>query len=383
MSDSDHKMILRRMTGRETGDVAETPLTLSRAVRLAFTKSANDTIGLIVTVTAMGEDVHTLDPMLEVLDDNLMLVGLERGGELVGLMALDMQLRAAILEMQAMGKLIAGMAEDRAPTGTDKTMAENLLIRFLDAMPVATLGTEYDGWTDQVELGSKVESCRAAGLVLDDCEYRIMRLDIDLGVADRTGQLIVVLPLAVETFGAPAEPTEQLDWATLFQARVAEAQSELDALLHRFDMPLAQARNLQVGQVVPLRGCSVNSVRLVTAKGREVALAKLGQLGGNRAVRVEAPPQPQMRELGGGAEAALPDLMGGMADDKMGFGGDEGAGLALEGAGEIDFAMDAAPTFAEPETALDTPDMEAGAEPGSDEGFGIAAMDMDALSLED
>lgn len=383
MTDSDHQTILRRMTGRETGDVAETPLTLSRAVRLAFTKAANDTIGLIVTVTAMGEELQTLDPMLDGFDDGLMLVGLERDGDLSGLMVLDMQLRAAIIEMQAMGKLIAGKADDRVPTGTDKSMAEPLLNRFLSAMPEATIGTEYDGWTNGVALASKIDSCRAAGLTLDDCEYRVMRLEIDLGVADRTGQLIVALPLVSEPLAATSVPVEAFDWGTQFQASVAEAPSELEAILHRFDMPLAQARRLEAGHVIPLVGCSVNSVQLVTSEGRKVASAKLGQLGGNRAVRVEAPPVPQMRELGGGAEAGLPDLMDGFGADAMALAGDDALGMSLDGADDTGGALDPSPTFAESEIALEPNlmEVEGALETGGD--FGMAAMDMDALSLED
>ena len=65
--------------------------------------------------------------------------------------------------------------------------------------------------------------------------------------------------------------------------RVSAAPASLDALLHRFKMHIGAAQSLEVGQVLPLPGCTVNSVRLLAPDGKVVAQAKLGQVGGMRA----------------------------------------------------------------------------------------------------
>jgi len=75
----------------------------------------------------MAEDTLSLDGLLEELDESLMLIALHRADAMVGVMALDMQFRAAVLEMQTMGQLVASVADDRPPTGTDKTMCEPVL----------------------------------------------------------------------------------------------------------------------------------------------------------------------------------------------------------------------------------------------------------------
>ncbi len=298
MTDSMHSTILRRMTGGRVNDeAAETPQTSSRALRLALTKAANDTVGLVLTVTSTAEDVQPLDEMLDGLDQQLMLVGLYRAEKLVGLMAVDMQLRAAVMEMQTVGQLLSAVAEDRAPTGTDKMMCDPVLKKFLTALPEAMISTRLQGWTDDAVPGERVNSARAAGLILEDDTYRTLRMNVDLGVANRQGQVLIALPLLPEPGLAPTVKEERPDWTTLFPAAVQAAPAELDALLHQFDMPIAQARSLQVGQVIPLLGCSVSSVRLLASDGKHVVTAKLGQLGGKRAVRIEAPPLPQMSEL--------------------------------------------------------------------------------------
>ncbi len=311
MTDSMHSTILRRMTGgRANDEAAETPQTSSRALRLALTKAANDTVGLVLTVTSTAEDVQQLDEMLDGLDQQLMLIGLNRADRLVGLMAVDMQLRAAVMEMQTVGQLLSALAEDRAPTGTDKMICDPVLKKFLTALPEAMTGTRLQGWTDDALLGERVNSARAAGLILEDDAYRTLRLNVDLGVADRQGQVLIALPLLPEPGLTPTVKEEKPDWTTLFPAAVQAAPAELDALLHQFDMPIAQARSLQVGQVIPLLGCSVNSVRLLASDGKHVVTAKLGQLGGKRAVRIEAPPLPQMGELPNAPSGAVDNALG-------------------------------------------------------------------------
>ncbi|EBA10623.1 FliM/FliN family flagellar motor switch protein [Roseobacter sp. CCS2] len=312
MTDSTQVTLLRRMTRPQGQEVADNPLTSSRAVRLALTKAANDTVGLVLTVQSVAEEVTSLDDMLGTLADELMLVALERDGGLAGLIALDMEMRAAVLEMETMGAVLAHPAEARAPTLTDKTLCDPLLQAFLSAFPLAVLDTPLEGWMDSVVLGHKIESTRAAGLVLADRDYRIVRLSVDLGVAERQAELVIVLPVVQHAPEPETTPETFFDWDSDFQDRVSDAPARLDALLHRFPISLATAQGLQVGSVLPLPGCTVNSVRLLSPDGHEVAQAKLGQIGGYRAVRLEAAPAPQLIELPGTTAdvgQSLPDAM--------------------------------------------------------------------------
>lgn len=356
MAQTMHSQILSRMAGRAVVDADDQPLTAARAVRLAVARAANDTVGLVLTVTGMAEEVQPLDGLLDGLDDELMLVGLERDGHLAGVIALDMQLRAAVLEMQTVGSVIAAAAEVRQPTGTDKIMCEPLLLALLNALPGAMGGSELDGWIDKCRLGNRIGSARAAGLVLRDCDYRVLRLTVDLGVADRQGIVLIALPPLAQSVGIEPELVDVLDWGTQFRNAVSEAPATLTAHLHRFSIPLAKARALQVGQVLPLPGCNVHSVRLLSPDGKKVAQAKLGQLGGMRAVRVEPAPSPQMSELaaGGGVDLGLPAL----------------------GADEIGFAADPSPMDAMSDMPADEP-------LSLDDDFPMSPMDFDGLSVTD
>lgn len=310
MAETTHSKILGRMAGRVAHDADDQPLTAARAVRLAVTKAANDTVGLVVTVSGMADDVQPLDGLLAELGEDLMLVGLQRDRRLAGIIALDMQLRAAVLELQTVGNLIDAAAETRPATRTDKTMCDPLLDALVQALEPAMAGSALDGWIKGCQTGQGIGSARAAGLLLSDHDYRILRLTLDLGVADRQGLLVIALPPVKLPDVFTAEQVEDMDWGSRFRLAVSDAPATLQAHLRKFTIPLSQAQSLQVGQVVPLPGCDVHSVRLIAPDGKKVAQAKLGQLGGMRAIRIEQAPQVQMGELAPSPTAARIGLPG-------------------------------------------------------------------------
>ena len=52
-----------------------------------------------------------------------------------------------------------------------------------------------------------------------------------------------------------------------------------------------------VGDVLPLSGATVGSVRLFAPDDVMVGKARLGQSAGMRAVRIQAPPEPELRDI--------------------------------------------------------------------------------------
>jgi flagellar motor switch protein FliM len=284
------------MAGQAIDTPPVSPLTTSRAVRLALVKAASDAGGLVLRVASTADDVGQLGDLLGGLDKGLMLVGLDRRGALAGFVAVDMQLRAAMVEVQTTGRLLDQPADDRPATGADKALCDPLLVAFLSALPPAVMCTAYEGWVDDVTVGDRLADSRLAGLLLEDGDYRVLRMNVELGSGDRLGEVMLVLPVQAAPM-MPEEPAPVMDWDTAFSAAVQDAPAMLTARLHQFKMPLGRAQALRVGQVVPLPGCTVNSVRLIATDGRCVAQAKLGQSAGHRAVRIELAPGPEMDDL--------------------------------------------------------------------------------------
>ena len=72
------------------------------------------------------------------------------------------------------------------------------------------------------------------------------------------------------------------------------AQAELSAVLHRLTLPLSAVLALRAGDVLPLPSAALDRVSVEGLDGRRLALGKLGQNQGSRALRLQqigaAPP---------------------------------------------------------------------------------------------
>ncbi len=129
-------------------------------------------------------------------------------------------------------------------------------------------------------------------MALPEGRYRALRMTLDLGAGGRQGLLLLMLRLPEP----PAAAVPAGEEATL-APRVLEAEAPLRAVLHRFPLPLAEAEGWQPGQVVPLPGVSVGSVRIEAPAGERIGTARLGQVAGRRAIRIETPLAPPLEEI--------------------------------------------------------------------------------------
>ncbi len=277
-------------------EVAAVPLTSSRAMRLAVTRAADRALGLSLTVESVSEDTQKLDGVIGQLATDDSYFQLDGADGLRGIIGLDMQLRAAAIEMQTMGSIGKKEAAARPHTGTDMLLATPLCAAVLEALPKATQGSDLDGWAAAIKLGDPFETLRAAGLMLPDARYKIMTITVDLNGEGRQGHLVIVLPTcdAVEVLDAPDVDAQ---WDRRMHTAVSSAPAAMDAILHKLRLPLGQVNDLAVGDVLPLHGVTVGSVKLFAPKDTLVGTARLGQSGGMRAVRLETPPEPHMRDI--------------------------------------------------------------------------------------
>tara|TARA_R110002094_G_scaffold127848_1_gene121751 strand:+ start:378 stop:1298 length:921 start_codon:yes stop_codon:yes gene_type:complete len=288
--------ILARMAVRQKATVTDVPLTSSRALRVAMTRAADKALGLSLSVTGVGEEFMALDGIVDGLPAEYLYAGLERDGEIVGLIGLDGQMRAAVIEMQTIGSLVKTPQTGRAPTSTDMMLAAPLCDMLLKLLPDTTAGSDLDGWAGDVVLGDVFDSLRSVGLALEDTDFRLMRLTLDLTVGERQGEIVLALPnhspqlVAIET-----DPADS-GWEAKMVRAVQSAPAALNAILCRMTLPIGKVDDLQVGDILPLYGATVSTVRLYAPEGIEVGAARLGQSGGMRAVRIETPVALSLRD---------------------------------------------------------------------------------------
>lgn len=312
MSGQVNPSVLQRMVGSSGAAPAEVPVSASRAMRLAVTRAAERSVGLQLTVIGVGEESLMLDGVQTSLNDEMLLLKLSDADGFVGVLAVDRGFVGAVVEVQTTGQISAVAPEMRPVTFADLMLVKPFLDGLFDQLLETTQRTGLEGWTDGITHGARFDDVRAIGLALAHVQYRLMRISVDLGGGERQGEVILALPAgdAVET----SEPVaaQQVDWAKDMRETVMESPAALSAVLHRFELPLYIANALEVNQVLPLPGCTVSSVQLVGPDGARVARAKLGQVNGHIAVRLEDPMAPQMKELKPVAD--LPDAQLVLAD---------------------------------------------------------------------
>ena len=280
-------------------------MTVGRAVRLSAARAAERALGLSLTVLGVTQESEDLEAACKRLAGDWLLIGLWRGGELAGLAALDLQARAAAIEMQTLGQLRSAPAPERAITASDTALNVPFIEELLSQIEDAAEGTELVGWAKGVYPGPRLADARAAGLALAEATYRVVAMTLDLGTGERQGQVMLILPATPVTVRQQAEDDSATDrFAASFRATVMEAPAELHAVLHRMKVPYSKIAALQVGQTLSLPGVTVGSVRMEGPGGQVFGRARLGQVTGLRAVRLEVAPAARMSEV------QLPDRTG-------------------------------------------------------------------------
>ena len=287
--------LLWRMAARASPPEAETQVTPTRALRIALTRAAEQAAGLTTTALGVSDDVINLAEFLARLDDTWLFLRMDGGAE-PGLFAIDPGFLSAIIEMQMRGKV--GTAEpDRRPlTSSDAALALPLVASFLAQLGSAATGGALADWVAGRAPGDRLGDLRAIGLVLPECDFRVVGLSAWLGAGDRQGQIMLALPEPMAADPMADQMHRLAAWSAAFQDNVLTSCTTLSAVLHRMRLPLSAVQSLQVGQKMALPGVRVSAVRIEAPDGRIVGRGRLGQAGGMRAVRIEPELLPELEK---------------------------------------------------------------------------------------
>jgi flagellar motor switch protein FliM len=268
-------------------------------LRQALSRAAERSIGLTMSVLGIRQDVAALDDILAGLEDDLMLMALSGSGagpgSPIGFLGLDLQARAAMVEVQTLGHVGSATVPPRRPTTADRALADPFVGAFLRELVMETKGTVLEGWISAGRTDGHFPTAREAGLALPDGAFRIVRMTLDLGAGGRQGLIVLALPVP-QPVPTPAPVAPAQGWSAALAGNVLSAQTEVRAVLHRMRLPLHMVEGFTLGQVLVLPGVGVSTVRVETPDRTLVGLARLGQMGGMRAVRLAEPGRPDMQD---------------------------------------------------------------------------------------
>ena len=319
----------------------------AKAMRQAVARAAEDVAGMEASVSGFVQQKTTVDKIVEGLAEPHLIYLTEGPDGAVGLALLDSQATAAVIEQMTTGRVVPSRAEPRAATRTDAVIVATILDRILeifdeglaqmpDAPPVA-------GYRQSVAL----EDGRAVAMALEDMPYRLYRLSLDFGRGAKMGELRLIFPY--DPSGQDqAAATLDAQWRSGWHAAVMQTQTVVEAVLHRFTIPLDEIGSLGVGALIPIPLAAVAQVSLEGSDGQCVATGKLGQCNGHRAVRVGAGPVGEGASKSvlsaqdfviAGADAAVVQGEAVAVDpatmDAPAAGGSEGAGADQSGEAKV------------------------------------------------
>ena len=264
---------------------AVAPATPMRQMRRALGRAADSALGLSASVIGLAEDDLDAEAMIDSGPDDWIVLGLRDGDHpgLTGLFLIEPLLRSAVMEMLTMGNLLPLVETHRPVTRTDAVMAMPFADQLLKEL--SEVGFGGDGLDPAGYDMGPIDDLRTAGLVMAQGTYRCWRITVQLGGGDNQGEMMIALRPAVD---APAKDTASgAEWGARLRGALEDAPTELDAIIARLTLPIAKIEGFEVGDVLHLAGTTVGSVTLHSAGGVAVATARLGQVAGKRAVRIE------------------------------------------------------------------------------------------------
>lgn len=196
------------------------------------------------------------------------------------------------------GRVSTAEAATRVPTSTDGVVASEIVDRWLtsatEAVEKAGLVTSFPAAGYQRANG--ILNKREADLLLEPGQYRVFEIELSLGGGAKTGTLTVALPIVRKTVHLP-----EMAKADGVRAHLPNLPVTLQVVLARLPLEIGKLRSLAKGDLLDIPAEALRQVRLESKNGKAVGSARLGQLGGYRAVLVA------------GKDGGAPDMTAGLA----------------------------------------------------------------------
>jgi len=240
---------------------------------------------LSASVLGIAEEDLEAEALIESGPDDWVVIGLRDGAQpgLTGLFLLDPALRSALVEMQTMGNLLPVSEAQRKVTRTDALLSIPFASQLLSEL--AEVGFGANALNPAIYDMGPMDDLRTAGLVMTQGLYRSWRITVQLGGGEHQGEMLIAMRPVVTANPAPVDMAP--GWSNALRSALEDAPAELEAVLSRMTLPMSHVEAFEVGQVMELAGTTVGSVSVVGPAGEKIAMARLGQVAGKRAVRLE------------------------------------------------------------------------------------------------
>ena len=249
---------------------------------------------LPLDVTSLSLERRSLAELLELPPERSLICVLEGPRQTMGLWVACPAVLAALIEVQTLGRVSGAPAVPRKPTRTDAAMVAGLVDSTLQMFETGLAEDPDLVWAGSFRYASFLDDPRPLGLLLEDEPYRVLRTQVSLAGGAKSGMILLALPaegrgtasVSAATATATTEAELAPSFAELLADRLQGADSQMEAVLARLTLPISAMLALQPDEVLPLPLAALDRITLEGIDGRRLAMGKLGQNRGMRAVRL-------------------------------------------------------------------------------------------------
>jgi flagellar motor switch protein FliM len=256
-----------------------------------------------------------------------------------GLLVLSAAAVAAWVSARTTGRLPRAAPDPVPPTRTDASICRDIADRMLsdfaaaEAQDRAAAGLSPARTAQRA--GAMAGDPRPLLLTMPEGRYRVLEVALDFGPEGSLRGGLTLVQTAAQGVPAAAPPGAVRDaagaadaagaggedagadgaaWGPAFSRAVLAAPVTLDAVLARVRLPLDEILAFAPGREVALPVFGVDGVRLEDGEGAAVGTGRLGQLRGQRAIRVV---EGRMAENGRGGTEPAGDGLPGLPDPSV------------------------------------------------------------------
>lgn len=279
----------------ETPDLPPAPkVTPARAAAAAIGRAAEALYSLPLRSLAVTPGVLTLAELPELLPDMPLLALLQGPGEQLGAIALSPEVAAALIEVQALGRVTARPLDRRRPTRSDAALCADFIDRFLTELTSEMRAIPGYAPIAGFRFLTHLEDARPLALMLEDVAHRSIDMQVRLGAGDvREGRVMLILPQGQEVAApvtAPARPAPRPAAPRPSLAPpMQEAVVELQGVLCRKTVSLGDLRAMLGGRLLYLPKAALQDATLETGDGQVLSRGRLGEAEGCHALRLSDP----------------------------------------------------------------------------------------------
>lgn len=323
MTDTSAQRSLLRRT-KAHGESEMDGLAPEMALSKAILRSCDKDMDMHASAGQCKSALLSLPELLDGLPEKGLIATLDGADGALGLVCLEPETLSALVEQLTIGQVLPSIPELRRATRTDAALLGDWIGEILQGMvgelfeaaenPAAAIKATavYDGYG----FGRLITDPRPLALMLEDVSYQVLDVETAFGEVERKGRIMIAV-----LDRAPQPETENhalraQEWREDLSATVTQAHAELNAVLHRMDIPIADLKKLTPGDVLSVPAQSIAEVSLEASDGTQVAISRLGQSMGLRAVRLSGPSATTEKTINefadalSGSETNVPELPG-------------------------------------------------------------------------